>query len=875
MSTQSKDTRSNLILIAVLLVGLATWYWAGKHFFKEPPPPNKGEPEVSRLDRDQERQLRVAVTAVSGLAEPAGQPWSAVASVAAAGTEPEKEIVKAEKVPKKKPPTKPEEKIPAEWVTLAGPGSHITARINPHGAGIGQLTLNHFQAADPKTGAPLWLDAEHRKPQPLELIPEDSNREIASYLLYHYPDTKGEDFPLDWLGHRIWKRIEPETIHEGEPVQKAVYETEVQGVKITKTYTLEPRDYHVGLEIKLELADPQAKERTFRYQLTGPHGVPIEGQWYSPTYRNALIGQVEQSSSGEYRFAERNLQDLREISSKGDGPEVTRGDKPIRYAMVANQFFASGIAVATRDQKDPNFLGQARPSLMQSATKGIVKLSDEKPDEVVIKISDTQSFTVFYASPEDKKAFAEQLSPGREVIVVHRPLIFPDGRSREVITSVLDPTQTAPIFHNDITVEVSTPRDDKIIRLKSGIDPETGKPFAVTHKYVLYNGPLKVRLLNHLRLDEPVGDTPAGAPAVDPALVSYYLDDLHLDTLTDYPNNAIGRFFAHIGVTQIVIWFTNRMHDILWYIYSVVKYVMPETLAYGVCILLLTVLVRGAMHPVSRKQARTTMRMQALQPELQKLKEKHKDDKQALQMAQMELYRKHGINPLGSCWMMFLQMPVFLGLYYCLQESIYFRLAPFLWIRSLTAPDMLWHWGHNIPWISTWESYGSTFYLGPYFNVLPVIAVVLMIVQQSYTMPPAADEQAAMQQKMMKWMMILFGLFFYKVAAGLCLYFIASSLWGFAERKLLPKKKADGTPPVPPTPGRTTLMQRLLDRMMATQRQQAGGNGATAAPSPPAPAGGGGKRKRGRPAPVAQEPDGLLARVRAWWAEVLKQAAKK
>ena len=83
------------------------------------------------------------------------------------------------------------------------------------------------------------------------------------------------------------------------------------------------------------------------------------------------------------------------------------------------------------------------------------------------------------------------------------------------------------------------------------------------------------------------------------------------------------------------------------------------------------------MHPVSRKQARTTMRMQSLQPELDKLKEKYKDDKQALQMAQMELYRKHGINPLGSCWMMFLQMPVFLGLYYCLQESIHFRLAPF------------------------------------------------------------------------------------------------------------------------------------------------------------------------------------------------------
>src|SRR5258708_15656018 len=155
-----------------------------------------------------------------------------------------------------------------------------------------------------------------------------------------------------------------------------------------------------------------------------------------------------------------------------------------------------------------------------------------------------------------------------------------------------------------------------------------------------------------------------------------------------------------------------------------------------------------------------------------------------------------------------------------------------------------------VPFINRWENYGAFYYLGPFFNVLPVIAVVLMIFQQKMTMPPAADEQAAMQQKMMKYMMVFFGLMFYKVAAGLCLYFIASSLWGFAERKLLPKKKGDGTLPEPTTPGRPTLMQRLLGRLQETQqRPQAGANGA--APPAPGPAGGG-KKKRGRPAPVPQ-----------------------
>ena len=80
--------------------------------------------------------------------------------------------------------------------------------------------------------------------------------------------------------------------------------------------------------------------------------------------------------------------------------------------------------------------------------------------------------------------------------------------------------------------------------------------------------------------------------------------------------------------------------------------------------------------------------------------------------------------------------------------------------------------------------------LGPYLNVLPLVTVVLFLVTQKMSMPEPTNEQAAMQQKMMKYMTMFMGLMFYKVASGLCLYFIASSLWGIAERKLLPKAQA-------------------------------------------------------------------------------------
>src|SRR4029078_7832867 len=105
----------------------------------------------------------------------------------------------------------------------------------------------------------------------------------------------------------------------------------------------------------------------------------------------------------------------------------------------------------------------------------------------------------------------------------------------------------------------------------------------------------------------------------------------------------------------------------------------------------------------------------------------------------------------------------------------------------LAAPDMLWNWTSVMPEAITHGQ--SIFGLGPYLNIFPIVTVSIMLVTQKMSMPPPANEQAEMQQKMMKYMMIFFALMFYKVAAGLCLYLIVSSLWGIAERKLLPKNQ--------------------------------------------------------------------------------------
>jgi YidC/Oxa1 family membrane protein insertase len=388
----------------------------------------------------------------------------------------------------------------------------------------------------------------------------------------------------------------------------------------------------------------------------------------------------------------------------------------------------------------------------------------------------------------------------------------------------------------------------------------------VVHRYLLYHGPVKPRLLFQM----------SGAAAVDDALVERYSTGLNLNTLVDYHSPGwLGSFANAIYFTDLVIKCTNLMHWVLGKLHSVVP-------SWGVCIILLTVLVRGLMFPISRKGALTSLKMQELQPEVKKLQEKYKGDRQKAGLAVWALYSKHGVRPLGTCWFMLLQLPIFMGLYYAFQESIFFRLAAFppTWVHDLGAPDRLLGWSESIPWISSPDNYGGFFYMGPYLNLLPIVAVTLMLFQQKAMTPPPTTEEQATQQKIMQYMMIFMGLLFYKVAAGLAIYFIASTLWGFAERKFLPRKKPDAAAGLADAAAVAAALDRPPQPAPAT----------AVTPAPPAgvtPSAGGGRGKgrkrkgeRGvQPAPtptptpqgvqsapaVEAPPSGPFGWLRAWW----------
>lgn len=174
---------------------------------------------------------------------------------------------------------------------------------------------------------------------------------------------------------------------------------------------------------------------------------------------------------------------------------------------------------------------------------------------------------------------------------------------------------------------------------------------------------------------------------------------------------------------------------------------------WGFAIIFLTMLVKGALFPLSAASYRSMANMRKVAPEMKRLQERYSDDRQKLSQEMMNLYRKEKINPLGGCLPMLLQMPVFLALYWVLYESVELRQAPFmLWINDLSAID-------------------------PYF-VLPLIMGASMMFQMSLNPPPPDP----MQAKVMKIMPVMFTVLFLFFPAGLVLYWVVNNLLSISQQ---------------------------------------------------------------------------------------------
>lgn len=195
---------------------------------------------------------------------------------------------------------------------------------------------------------------------------------------------------------------------------------------------------------------------------------------------------------------------------------------------------------------------------------------------------------------------------------------------------------------------------------------------------------------------------------------------------------------------------------------------------YGIAIILLTILVRIILYPLTQKSYRSMREMHKLQPYIQELQKKYKDDPKRLQKEMMLLYKEHKVNPFSGCFPMILQMPILIALFNTLRSAIELRGAPFiLWIKDLSEPDTI----VRLP-------------NGFSIHILPLFLIAAMFVQQKMTTMPATTEQQKQQQKMMGTIMPIFmGFIFYNMPSGLVLYFGLSTAIGIFDQYRIEKAK--------------------------------------------------------------------------------------
>jgi YidC/Oxa1 family membrane protein insertase len=230
---------------------------------------------------------------------------------------------------------------------------------------------------------------------------------------------------------------------------------------------------------------------------------------------------------------------------------------------------------------------------------------------------------------------------------------------------------------------------------------------------------------------------------------------------------------AYPGFEQLInygtFWFIAKpLAAFMAFLYSYVK-------NYGLVIICLTILIKILFYPLTHKSFQSMQKMQNLQPKLKAVQEKYKNDKQAQQKAVMEFYQKEGVNPMGSCLPMLLQIPVFFALYQTLLQSIELRGAIFLWIPDLSAPEPA--------------------FFG-FFKPLVLLMGASMFLQQSMT-PTTADNK---QAQMFKFLPILFTAMFWNFPSGLVLYWFMNNILTIGQQYLIRKggekfsKTKDSTP---------------------------------------------------------------------------------
>lgn len=204
---------------------------------------------------------------------------------------------------------------------------------------------------------------------------------------------------------------------------------------------------------------------------------------------------------------------------------------------------------------------------------------------------------------------------------------------------------------------------------------------------------------------------------------------------------------------------SNIVQQVLTILYSFTESMGVPS--YGLAIVIMTVIVKLLLYPLTKKQIESTKAMMEIQPKMKAIQEKYKNDKERLNMELANLYKNEGVNPLAGCLPLIVQMPIMIGIFYGIRDFHYAGPSSFLWMESISVPD-------------------------PTF-ILPVLSAVTTFFQSKQTMP---DTGAAQNKIMLYFMPLFIGYISLEFPAGLVIYWVVMNIMQIAQQAMMNKAAA-------------------------------------------------------------------------------------
>lgn len=201
---------------------------------------------------------------------------------------------------------------------------------------------------------------------------------------------------------------------------------------------------------------------------------------------------------------------------------------------------------------------------------------------------------------------------------------------------------------------------------------------------------------------------------------------------------------------------SNIVQQVIIFLYSLTDAMgVPN---YGLAIVIMTVIVKLILYPLTKKQIESTKAMMSIQPKMKEIQEKYKDDKQRLNIELANLYKNEGVNPLAGCLPLLIQMPIMIGIFYGIRDFSYAGPTNFLWMENISNPDPMY--------------------------ILPILSAVTTFIQSKQTMPDTSSPQ----NKIMLYFMPLFiGYISLTFPAGLVIYWVVMNIMQIGQQALMNK----------------------------------------------------------------------------------------